>query len=248
MTRDEAKTLLGLFRPDLDDPADPLFSGAFTLLESDQELAAWFKQEKAFDEEVRNAISSVAPPPALRTALLAEDKIIRPSFFSRGHLLPVALAAAAAVALLIGVTWLMRPSSVVTDPALAALALKIPALTDAHEHPLASSGDFTPIRKWLAEQGGAADFVIPEGLQHAAGVECEVAEIEGKKVTILCFDLGGDRTAHLYVVGPSNGKPEADLPPSFFELEGVAVAGWRENGLAYFLAERGPLESIRRLL
>jgi hypothetical protein len=248
MTRDEAKLLLGLFRPDLDDPADPLFSEALSLLESDPELAEWFADEKSFDREVREAFSADLPPSALRDSLLAGVKVIRPSIFSRTPWIPVVLAIAAALVLVLCVTSLMRPSSVVTDPALAALALKIPALTDAHDHALESPGDFAPIRTWLAEHGGASDFVLPQSLQHVAGVACEVSEIEGQKVTILCFDLGGDRLAHLYVVKAAESAPGADRQPSFFELNGVAVAGWRDSGFNYFLAERGPLESVRQLL
>jgi len=248
MTRDEAQLLLGLFRPGLDDPADPMFSEAFSLIESDPELAAWFEREKSFDRGMRAEFAAVAPPFNLRDSLLAHEKVIRPSIFSQAPWLPAVLAAAATVALLLGVAALMRPSSMVSDPALAALALKVPALTGAHNHSLESPGDFEAIRAWLEEHGGAADFSLPQSLQHVAGVACEILEVEGQKVTILCFDLGGDRLAHLYVVKASGDSQGADRQPSFFEMNGVAVAGWRENGYNYFLAERGPLESVRRLL
>ena len=248
MTRDEAKLLLGLLRPGLDDPADPLFSEALSLLESDPELAAWFKNEKSLDRGMRKAFSAVVPPSDLRDSLLAQDKVIRPSIFSRAPWLPAVFAVAATVALLGGVTSLMRPQSVVPDPALAALVLELPALTDAHNHSLKSTGDFAPIRAWLAEHGGASDFVLPQGLQNVAGVACEVSEIAGQKVTILCFNLGGNRVAHLYLVKASEQAPGSEGHPSFLELDGVAVAGWRDSGFNYFLAERGPLESVRQLM
>jgi len=249
MTRDEAKLILDLFRPDQDDPADPVFAEAFSLLQSDTELAAWFEAGKLFDKELRAAARSIEPPPGLRESLLAGSKVIRPSFFPGGPWLAPALAIAAALAALLAIASLMQPSAgVIKDPVLAAIALKIPALTDLHHHSKSSSGNMEVIRSWLAENGGVSGFRIPKGLEDAAGVACEIAEIEGHKVTILCFELGGDRTAHLYVVSNPSSETGEVPKPAFFERDGVAVASWQVGGLSYFLAERCPMESVRRLL
>lgn len=247
MTREEAKLILGLFRPDQDDPADALFAEALRLVESDQELALWFEAEKAFDARTRDAVRQIAPPPGLRESLLAENKILRPSFFSGRY--SAALAIAAVLVALVGIAALMRPSAgVLADPALAALALKIPALTALHDHSKSSPGDMDVIRAWLAANGGQAGFTIPNGLKNAAGVACEVTEIEGKNVTILCFEIGNNRIAHLYVVETPSSNPGTGGKPAFFELDGVSVATWHERGLSYFLAERGPIASVRGLL
>ncbi|MFA7344379.1 MAG: hypothetical protein WC003_08755 [Terrimicrobiaceae bacterium] len=248
MTRDEAKLLLGLFRPDQDDPADPLFAGALSLLATDAELAAWSEREKALDREMRDAVRDVAPPSGLRDSLLAENKIVRPSRFSSAPWLVPALAIAAALAVLISLASLARPVPVATDPALAALTLRIPALTGAHDHAKSTAGSLAPLRSWLAEHGGSSGFTVPKGLQNAAGVACEVTSVEDRKVTILCFDLGGKRHPHLYVVDTHGIKPGADGRPTFFQIDGVSVASWSQGGLTYFLAERASLDAVRHLL
>ncbi len=243
MTLDEAKLLLGCFRPDVDDPADPLFADAFSLLAAEPELAAWFEKEKSFDRDMREALREIRPPADLRDALLGENKVIRP--FSFRPYAPL-LAIAAILVALVAVGGLFRPSSVTDDDAaLAALVRKIPEMTVAHSHSMASGGNFAPIRSWLAEHGGISDMTIPEGLKNAAGIACEVTEIEGRKVTILCFDRKNHQPVHLYVMQASPSSPEQG--PSFFEVDGVAVATWRDKDLVYFLAGKGPINSIRPL-
>ena len=247
MTHDEAKLLLGLFRPDHDDPADPLFAEALSLLESDRDLAAWYASDKSLDREMSAALREMVPPLHLRDSLLGQRKILRPAFFGAYRWLAPVLALAAVLVLLAAIDF-AKPKAKPTDPVLAALALKIPALTDAHNHPKAVAGDIAPLRSWLAEHGGASGFQLPKSLQDAAGMACEVTEVEGRKVTILCFDIGVDRHPHLYVVETPGNQPDPDGRPVVSEIDGVAVASWRQNGLTYFLAERGPIESVRNLL
>lgn len=243
MTHDEAKLLLGCFRPDVDDPADPLFADAFSLLATEPELAAWFEKEKSFDRDMREALREIRPPADLREALLGENKVIRP--FSFRPYAPL-LAVAAILVALVTVGVLLRPPSVTDDDnALTALVRKIPELTVAHSHSMESGGNFAPIRSWLAEHGGISDMTIPEGLKNAVGIACEVTEIEGRKVTILCFDRKDHQPVHLYVMQASPSSPEQG--PSFFEVDGVAVATWRDKDLVYFLAGQGPIDSIRPL-
>ena len=248
MTHDEAKLPLGLFRPDQDDPADPLFSEALAQMESNQDLASWFAREKSLDQEMRSAVKEMMPPSSLRDSLLAKNKIIQPSIFSQSRWMAPALAIAAALILLVVMSALIRPHAPGVDPVIAALTQKIPALTDAHNHAKATSGDFAPLRSWLAEHGGASDFQIPKSLQNVGGVACEVTEVEGRKVTILCFNVETGRHPHLYVVETPGSQPDPAAGPVFTEIDGVAVASWQENGKTYFLAERGSMESVRNLL
>jgi len=245
MTRDEAKLLLGLYRPGQDDPEDPMFSGALAMLATDGELAVWFERESAWNREMRDAVQAAAPPSRLRNSLLAESKVIRPPVFAATPWLAPVLAIAAVLVVLISLALLIKPPA--SDPVLAALTLKIPALTDAHDHAKGTAGDLAPLRSWLEEHGGPSGFVIPRGLQDAAGVACEVTKIEGRKVTILCFDLAGNRHPHLYVV-ESPARPGSDGQPAFFQIDGVSVASWHQDGLTYFLAERGSPDAVRHLL
>ncbi len=70
MDKDEAKFLLGSFRPDGADAGDPDFSEALKLAAEDRELGEWLADERALDAAFATALSSVAAPAGLRERIL----------------------------------------------------------------------------------------------------------------------------------------------------------------------------------
>lgn len=70
MDKEEAKFLLGSFRPDGADAGDDDFSVALKLAAEDRELGEWLADERGLDAAFAQALSSVAAPAGLRERIL----------------------------------------------------------------------------------------------------------------------------------------------------------------------------------
>lgn len=244
----QAKLILSAYRPGRDDLAtgeDPLpdLQEALACLEADPELAQWFAGQSDLDETLRSALREISPPPGLRERILASSKITPfPTLTAR-------LWLAVAACVLLGLSLI---PILTRQPSLspASLEAQIPQWNALHHHDLASkSGQLAPIRTWLTDHDGSADFHLPPGLTHNQGVACEVATIDETKVTILCFPLGDQGVAHLYVVNRSDLKnPPGGRDPTFRQMGDTAIASWSQDDRSYFFSKSGDIDELRRLL
>lgn len=72
MDREEAKNLLELCRPEnQEDHKDPVLAEAFTLLETDSELKAWFDEQQSVDQRISESMRSIEAPGELKASILA---------------------------------------------------------------------------------------------------------------------------------------------------------------------------------
>lgn len=249
MNREEAKIILSAWRPGRDSAeGDALFQQALACIESDPELAEWFAAHQADDDLMRQALRKIEPPAHLRDAILAEAKIV-PMASPAARRMPLAWAYAAAAAVFLLAAVLFIPGGVPVQSA-SAMETALAEIAEKHGHAFGSKeGNLDEVRAWLAANGGAADFTVPAGLKNRGAVGCEVATIEGAKVSILCFHLGDQGTAHLYVVDRSLlSNPPPQLNPAMKKIGAYAMASWSEGGRSYFLAKRGDEATLRRLL
>jgi len=248
MDTTEAKLILSAYRPGRDDQATgddslPDLGEALASLETNPELARWFADQSEMDETLRAAFEEISPPPDLRERILASSKIT--PFPSRATRLWLAAAACVLLGLSLFPILSRQPS---LSP--ASLEAQIPGLNALHHHDLASKpGQLESIRTWLTAHGGAADFHLPSGLTQSQGVACEVTTIDETKVTILCFHLGDQGVAHLYIVNRSDLKnPPGGLDPTFRQRGGTAIASWSQDDRSYFLSKPGDIGELRQLL
>ncbi|PTX98344.1 hypothetical protein DB345_05795 [Spartobacteria bacterium LR76] len=250
MDREQAKTILSAWRPGVDDPAGHAgLEEALALMESDPELAEWFAAQQVEDDAIRAGLRSIEPPPGLRDAILAEAKTIdfpaeRPS--SPSVLARWAAIAACAVLACLGVYLSQRPQQI--DPRY--LAAELPRLDKKHAHSFESpTGDLEAIRSWLAAHGGPSDFQIPPGLANRGAIGCEVASIEGAKVSILCFPIAGGEPVHLYVVARARlTTPPPEGAPVIATRDSAVLASWSAGDLSYFLSGRDSAAELSRFL
>lgn len=71
MDKEQARFILGSFRPDGADAADPYFAEALKLALEDRELGEWLATERAFDAAFAKALGTVAAPATLHGDILA---------------------------------------------------------------------------------------------------------------------------------------------------------------------------------
>lgn len=237
MNNEEAKFILRAYRPGGQDAKDPRFREALEQAQRDPELMRWFANEQALDSRIGGKIkASIQAPAYLKAQLLAQGKIVRPVAFWRRPL--VQLAAAACIALLItaAAVWLnseKKPGFAQYRDEMAQLAvLKLDRL-DLMTHDLAE------VRRWLAERNLTGELTLPSGLNGRPTLGCRLLDWRGKKVSLICFELANQETAHLLVIDRAAFGDAPPETPQFSQVGGVAMVSWSRGDKAYLVASKG---------
>ncbi|MEM6884833.1 MAG: hypothetical protein AAF571_07350, partial [Verrucomicrobiota bacterium] len=69
MDKEEAKLILGCYRPNGKDALDPEMRQALEMAEHDPELAEWFKREQALDGVICQKVGECQVPESLKTSI-----------------------------------------------------------------------------------------------------------------------------------------------------------------------------------
>ena len=241
MDNEQAKLILQAYRPGGEDADDPFFSEALEQARVDPDLAKWFAEQRAFDEAMHRALQERIPPAGLRDSIVLAKKISalprhqasRP-FWQR----PGVMALAASIILLSAVAVLIRQGAdhYLGQPmTIAAFTNEVLDLKERISLGKMSSKP-AELRAWLAERGAPSDFELPRGLRDAHGLGCQSYTIGGVKVSLLCFMLGEDQFAHLFVVDSDALKdPVPNAKPVIRTEGGIALATWTLGGKSYVL-------------
>ncbi len=256
MDRTQSKIILSALRPGGEEASEQPFVGAMEELRQDPELRQWFEDEMRLDASVRAALRAVPPPAGLRERILEGPRlaVVRPERVENARPFwrtpAFGIAAAAALVLLIGVAAFTRPSSQAGGTLTAATVNRfIHDLVAGDKITVGmESSNLDELRGWLAKAGAPHDFELPAGLRHQQSVVCQTYVIDGTKVSLVCFDIGGGREAHLFVMDVG---PGAILPGStpIFSQEGERLAAsWSKDGHLFILTSVDIDEAMLRKL
>jgi hypothetical protein len=233
----QAKQVLLLYRPGTRDAEDPEIRQAMELARQDPELGQWFAQHLAFQSALRAKFRSIEVPDHFKVALLAQQKIVRPSFPWRS---PVWLAAAAIFLVLFGLAgfW-FRPS--VPDRFAQYRETVVSAAVRMYGMDI-ETREMTQLRPFFAHKGAPADYDVTEGLARLPLKGGGLLRWRGNPVSMVCFDRAG-ATLFLFVMKRSALKdPPPVSPPSaeLAQVDGLLTASWTRGEDIYVLA--GPQE------
>jgi hypothetical protein len=245
MNNEQAKIILSAYRPGGEDAAAPQFAEALEQTRRDPELARWFAEERALDAAIAAKLKAAPAPAHLENTILAGRKVIHPAGWWRQ---PRWLAAAAAVVLLLAAGASLLPQW--RAPSFAQLQADATSWLDGLRHLDHMTNNLAAVRAWLASQSAHEDLVVPAGLRGLPPLGCRVYEWHGRKVTLVCFKLKGNRTdeAHLLVVDASQLRGAPGRAARFAQQGRWATATWREGPHVYVLATHGDEAKVRRLL
>jgi hypothetical protein len=245
MNNQEAKFILGAYRPDGQDAGHPMFAEALGQVERDPELRTWFERQRKFDTVTAEKIRVIAPPPELRAAILAGVRASRPR--TRWWANPLWIAAAAAVALITTVS-VMVPRS--RGPAIAELAsFALNDLHQAHNEHVGHPPGLRPLQTQLSETRTplTTHGAIKVDLEELRRKNCRSIRLGGREVFEICFNRDGT-WYHLFAARRADFAPgEVDPKALIKSLGEFAVTAWADSDLVYALVAPGS-EALRRLI
>ena len=104
------------------------------------------------------------------------------------------------------------------------------------------------LKSWLATQGSPSDFPIPAGLESHKSLGCQSFMIEGRKVSLICFQIDEHRIVHFFVVDSEDLLSAPGRSPHFFQQDGLAAVTWSAHGRTFILTGKDVDEETLRSL
>ena len=255
MNHDDAKKVLRRYRPGTVDAEDPEVVAALQLAREDAELASWLEHHRSRQAETRQAIRQVSAPAGLLEQIVSEhnsrEKIIH---LQRRVWL---LAAAAMVAIIIGVPFWLRPRPPqVNDEATFAIFQQQAAAWALRGYGMGlATNDLGAVHGFLVHAQAPADYALSASLQKATLIGCAAEYWKGMKVSMLCFRTGqplangAQNDLWLFVVDAAklSGVP-AGSSPQFAQISRMASAAWNQDGKLYLLGTTADDAVLRKFL
>ncbi len=272
MNNQEAKFVLGAYRPGGQDAGDPAMAQALEQAKNDPALGAWFAREQAHDAAVTAKLREVTPPAGLRAAILTGAKVSgvagraaraeaksRQADAREGRAMtsqawwrqPVWLAAAAAVALLLTVLagWRLMPVRGNTFEEFAVNFVDRGFRLPKH------SEDIAVLKTWLSEQHGPLPEALPAKFAELQALGCKKLEFRGHDVSLMCFERGG-KEFHVFVArlddvgrGQGSGTSEATAPRFIDEAKvGLVAATWFDAKNRYVVVSDAGMAALKGVL
>lgn len=238
---------------------------ALKLAAADPELAQLQEEIKLFDEAFADSLRSLPVPPTLYKDILdaaerqRRSKASSRKTTSRDKILrwfhPAAFAAAAAIILFLALsfTFWNRPGTTPAAPAFASDSDRLLETTQrlyANLRPSFNSQDSDQIVNYLRENGGVIPARMPQKLSLDQSFACDVMEVEGNKVSIICFrSPDGSGKIHLFTFAKT-AFPEIDIPPApaLHSSGKAASAVWSDQSSIHVLYSDHGEENLRQVL
>ncbi len=245
MTNQEAKFILGVYRPSGADAGNATFGVALEHAKTDPALGAWFARDQAHAAAITAKLREIAPPAGLREAILAGGRLSAVPEQNRRSRLPAWLALAASVAVLATIGIKLWPNRAAAEEQRLALFAIDDAAHGRHGGHGTAAGALQSMLS-LASTRLGGDLPVDFAALQSTG--CRTLRVEGHDMIEVCFVRDGSEY-HLYVVQRSD-FPElpAKDGPIFTDREGMTVASWSDNQRHYIVASGKGRSALEHLL
>ena len=243
---DQFKLLLSAYRPGGADATDPAFAEALAQAGRDPQLRAWLEESQRFDEAIAGKLRSVEVPANLRATILAGAKFSQPRRWWQGSRV---WALAAALVVFASVFALLRPNATRLDTwqtdslaVLDKIETGAASLDTEKEQP-------AQLVDWLREHAAPVPSAIPPALASHPTFGCKAIDSRGRKVSLICFNLGNEDQAHLFTTSRTGLKFEPpEKHPAFAKTHHWNLASWSSGNDVHMLATQMDEKRLRALL
>src|SRR5258706_1605982 len=239
MNSEQAKQVLALYRPGIDNADDPEVAEALSLVQRDPDLGRWWAEQSAVYAATRQKFKDIPVPEALQNQLVTITRLRRPGRASAGI-----WAAAAAIIIFIGVALYLASRPL--EHGFAAYRAKM-VRTAMGNYPMPfMTNDLGAIRSYLDTNNAHGDYALTPALSKLPGEGCLILQWHSRTVSLICLDGGKGRDVFLFVI---NRSDLSDPPASrqFAQLGKLATASWSDGPKSYVLATSDEL-FLRSLL
>lgn len=242
----EARSILSLYRSGDAGIDEARLQEALQKAETESGLSRWWIEEKELDQIIASKLAASDVPADLKrritSAMDLPPSVIRP-IWSRAIL----LAAASIVALAVLFSSWRGPFQPAAS--LADYRDEMVSFIKVAPNLEMESTDLAHLQDFLAKADAPASFTVPTKLQKYEPLGCRVLRFRGRDVSLVCFQLGGDNLAHLFVTDAKTVPTGARASAPVFVSEGDwMTASWTEGDQAYLLTVKGDRPTLANYL
>jgi anti-sigma factor RsiW len=244
MSNDEAKFVLGAYRPGGRDAGDATFQSALAQAKSDPALGAWFARAQAHDAAMAARLNEIMPPAGLREAILAGARASRAPVTAR-RFPTMWLALAASVAVLLAATVALWP----TRAAAGTAQLTAFAVNDTAHGTHGSHGhEAGALQVMLSQPSSRLGAGVPVDFAALRATGCRTLNFAGHDVLEVCFQRDG-AWFHCYIVKAADYPAMAkDTASDFEQAGGFGSASWTDGVHRFVVVSSAGVEAVKRLL
>ena len=246
MDEKDARSILGLHRPEENELEDARFADAQRQAEADPTLAKWWAEEKDLDQLIAVKLGCTPVPADLKERLRSPGEV--PTVARVTWQRPLLLAAAAclvALAVLFSV-WRspFQPAVSLNDyrDEMVGFVKVTPALE-------LETSDLSRVKTFLQKRHAPFAFEIPQKLQDLQPVGCRTLRFRGHDVALICFRRENGKLAHLFVTDPAAlpSLPKRDKPTYAADGEWMTAA-WAQGEQAYLVMVQGDQAQLKKFV
>ncbi len=255
MNTEETKELLAAYRDDLALEDAPGMAEALHSLEADPELAAWFEQDRACDQHMKEALGSIPVPDGLKESILAqiaetennesddlsaEEQPSNIVAFPRRRAMWLTAAALFVIAASLVKYFAFPPPVQFPGNSFAAVAtFRDHMAFFANSRFVLDHGtnDLENAKAWLAEHQSPTYAQTPSAIVNYQGMGCKSFDWGEHKVSLICFKNSDDDIVHLFVMNKAALKdlqPASPLNEVLVQRE-LETGGWVDDEYVYML-------------
>lgn len=257
MTPLEAREILLLLRPGINDEEDPEMTAALGVAAQDPNLTEWLKENRGFHVRVRQGLRSILPPAELKADILKaaqnlrseEEELPDGKIISFPWKWTALLAVAAAVAMLLFVSSLDWKSNPDSDNSFSQFRARM-ARTAVREYKMdLVSSNLTEIQRYLAVHSPLGRYTLPTGLSNIPAFGCAALRWHNQPVSMICFKRTSTELVWLFIIDPDSlvKPPPASIPQ--FEVAGkLMTASWTSDRRTYVLGVIGDKALLQKYL
>jgi len=253
VNRDEAKTILLLYRPGTADADDPQIAGALELAKQDPDLTRWLVEHCARQEALRAGFRKITAPAGLKEQIISEqaaqEKVIS---WRQNAILAAAAVVAALTLVVLAPLWFPHRGNEDTFAIYRSRMVRV--ALQGYSMDLATNNP-AQVRAYLAQNHAPADYVLPAPLGKTAVTGCAIEGWQGAKVSMICFRTGkplppGQQSdLWLFVIDRSTVK---NAPPTgslqFVQVNKLMTVTWTQGDKLYVLGMEGDEQTLRQYL
>jgi hypothetical protein len=257
MNRDDAKTILLLYRPGTADAADPQMIEALALVKQDADLARWFEEHCARQEALRAKFRQIPVPAGLKEQIISEQAALTRMTARRRDIVVATLAMVAIVVSLFAIAqfWFSRGGNMKNYNTLANYQNQMIYFATGGYGMDYPTNDLTQIRAYLAKNRAPADYTLPTSLEKTAATGCAIESWGKAKVAMICFRTGkplppnepGDLWLFVVDRAAVKGAPTS-TSPRFTQINRIITATWTQGDKLYLLGTEGDKQTIQKYL
>lgn len=246
MDEREARAVLGMHRAEETGFDEARLQEALRKAETDPELARWWSEEKELDLLIASKLVHTHVPPGLKARITSgvemRPSVVRPNW-SRAALLAAACLVAMAV---LFSSWRgpFQPAVSMADyrDEMVGFVKVAPNLE-------LESADMGQLKDFLAKAEAPAQIKVPTKLRNYEPAGCRVLRFRGRDVSLICFKLGGENLAHLFVTNAKTVRSDGSASdPEYAAEEDWMTATWTDDDQSYLLTVKGDRAALEKFL